>query len=148
MLDIKFVRENPDLVKENIKKKFQDKKLPLVDEVYDMDIKYRTIRTEADEARSKVNTLSKEIGLLMRDKKLEEARAEKIIGHSLNAKVTLFAEGDLYKFIKENKELLQTVFIISNLEVEENQRSNEEKLGVKIEQKAKNVKDVGCIQQQ
>lgn len=67
-------------------------------------------------------------------KKLEEARAEKIIGHSLNAKVTLFAEGDLYKFIKENKELLQTVFIISNLEVEENQRSNEEKLGVKIEQ--------------
>lgn len=67
-------------------------------------------------------------------KKLEEARAEKIIGHSLNAKVTLFAEGDLYKFIKENKELLQTVFIISNLGVEENQRSNEEKLGVKIEQ--------------
>lgn len=67
-------------------------------------------------------------------KKLEEARAEKIIGHSLNAKVTLFAEGDLYKFIKENKELLQTVFIISNLEVEENQRTNEEKLGVKIEQ--------------
>lgn len=67
-------------------------------------------------------------------KKLEEARAEKIIGHSLNAKVTLFAEGDLYKFIKENKELLQIVFIISNLEVEENQRSNEEKLGVKIEQ--------------
>ena len=67
-------------------------------------------------------------------KKLEEARAEKIIGHSLNAKVTLFAEGDLYKFIKENKELLQTVFIISNLEVKENQRSNEEKLGVKIEQ--------------
>ena len=67
-------------------------------------------------------------------KKLEEARAEKIIGHSLNAKVTLFAEGDLYKFIKENKELLQTVFIISNLEVQENQRSNEEKLGVKIEQ--------------
>ena len=67
-------------------------------------------------------------------KELEVARAEKVIGHSLNAKVTLFAEGDLYKFIKENKELLQTVFIISNLEVEENQRSNEEKLGVKIEQ--------------
>ena len=67
-------------------------------------------------------------------KKLEEARAEKTIGHSLNAKVTLFAEGDLYSFIKENKDLLQTVFIISNLEIEENQRSNEEKLGVKIEQ--------------
>ena len=67
-------------------------------------------------------------------KELEVARAEKVIGHSLNAKVTLFAEGDLYSFIKENKDLLQTVFIISNLEVEENQRTNEEKLGVKIEQ--------------
>lgn len=77
MIDINLIRTNRDLVKENIKKKFQDKKLPLVDEVYDMDIKYRTIRTEADEARSKVNTLSKEIGLLMRDKKLEEANKVK-----------------------------------------------------------------------
>ena len=49
MIDINLIRTNRDLVKENIKKKFQDKKLPLVDEVYDMDIKYRTIRTEADE---------------------------------------------------------------------------------------------------
>ena len=77
MIDINLIRTNRDLVKENIKKKFQDKKLPLVDEVYDMDIKYRTIRTEADETRSKVNTLSKEIGLLMRDKKLEEANKVK-----------------------------------------------------------------------
>lgn len=77
MIDINLIRTNRDLVKENIKKKFQDKKLPLVDEVYNMDIKYRTIRTEADEARSKVNTLSKEIGLLMRDKKLEEANKVK-----------------------------------------------------------------------
>ena len=77
MIDINLIRTNRDLEKENIKKKFQDKKLPLVDEVYDMDIKYRTIRTEADEARSKVNTLSKEIGLLMRDKKLEEANKVK-----------------------------------------------------------------------
>ena len=77
MIDINLIRTNRDLVKENIKKKFQDKKLPLVDEVYDMDIKYRTIRTEADEARSKVNILSKEIGLLMRDKKLEEANKVK-----------------------------------------------------------------------
>ena len=73
MIDIKLIRENKDLVKENIKKKFQDKKLPLVDEVYDMDIKYREIKTEADEARSKVNKLSKEIGNLMRDKKTDEA---------------------------------------------------------------------------
>ena len=67
-------------------------------------------------------------------KKLEEARAAKVIGHSLNAKVILYAEGDLYKFMKENLELLKTVFIVSGLEAQENQRANEEKLGVKIEQ--------------
>ena len=73
MIDINLIRNNKDLVKENIKKKFQDKKLPLVDEIYDMDIKYRKIKTEADELRSKINNLSKEIGTLMRDKKIEEA---------------------------------------------------------------------------
>ncbi len=73
MIDIKLIRENKDLVKENIKKKFQDEKLPLVDEVYEMDILYRKTKAEADEARSKVNSLSKEIGLLMRDKKIDEA---------------------------------------------------------------------------
>ena len=62
MIDIKLIRENKELVKENIKKKFQDDKLPLVDEVYDLDIKYRETKTKADEARSKVNSLSKEIG--------------------------------------------------------------------------------------
>ena len=73
MIDINLIRNNKDLVKENMKKKFQDKKLPLVDEIYDMDIKYRKIKTEADELRSKINNLSKEIGSLMRDKKIEEA---------------------------------------------------------------------------
>ncbi len=67
-------------------------------------------------------------------KKLEEARAEKVIGHSLNAKVILYAEGNLYNFIKDNLKLLQSVFIISKLEVEENKRDAEVKLGVKIEQ--------------
>ncbi len=73
MIDIKLIRENKELVKENIKKKFQDKKLPLVDEVYDMDIKYRKIKTEADEKRSKINSLSKEIGNLMRNKDIDGA---------------------------------------------------------------------------
>ena len=77
MIDIKLIRENKEVVKENIKKKFQDEKLVLVDEVYDMDIKYRKIKTEADESRSKVNALSKEIGSLMRDKKIEEANKVK-----------------------------------------------------------------------
>ena len=73
MIDIKLIRENRELVKENRKKKFQDKKLPLVDEIYDMDIKYRKIKTEADEKRSKVNSLSKEIGNLMRTKDIDGA---------------------------------------------------------------------------
>lgn len=67
-------------------------------------------------------------------KELEVARTNKVIGHSLNAKVTIFAEGEQYKFLKENLELLQTVFIISALEIEENARKDEVKLGVKVEQ--------------
>ena len=77
MIDIKLIRENKDLVKENIKKKFQDKKLSLVDEIYDLDIEYRKLKTEADDARNKVNKLSKEIGILMRDKKIDEANKVK-----------------------------------------------------------------------
>ena len=73
MIDIKLIRENKDLVKENIRKKFQDEKLPLVDEVYDMDLEVRKVQNELDEKRGKVNSLSKEIGNLMRDKKIEEA---------------------------------------------------------------------------
>ena len=73
MIDIKLIRENKALVKENIKKKFQDKKLPLVDEVYDMDIKYRSIKAQADEKRSSINTLSREIGNLMRNKDIDGA---------------------------------------------------------------------------
>ena len=67
-------------------------------------------------------------------KELENARATKTIGHSLNAKVTIFAEGEQYKFLKENEELLKTVFIISALEIKENARKDEVKLGVKVEQ--------------
>ncbi len=77
MIDIKLIRENRDIVKENIKKKFQDKKLPLVDEVYEKDIEFRKTKTEADEQRSKVNALSKDIGTLMREGKKEEAEKVK-----------------------------------------------------------------------
>ena len=73
MLDIKFVRENKELVKENIKKKFQDQKLPLVDEVVDLDIKIRNDKVEIDNLRQLRNTLSKEIGQMMREKRVEEA---------------------------------------------------------------------------
>ena len=66
-------------------------------------------------------------------KELEIARTSKIIGHSLNAKVTLFANEKEYEFLKENQELLKTVFIISNLQIEENARKDENKVGVKVE---------------
>ncbi len=77
MLDIKFVREHPDVVKENIKKKFQDKKLPLVDEVIDLDAKVRAAQQEADGLRADRNTLSKQIGQLMKEGKREEAEKVK-----------------------------------------------------------------------
>ncbi len=72
MLDIKFVRENPELVKENIKKKFKESKLPLVDEAIDLDIKKRAANNEANELRANRNKLSKEIGVLMSQGKKEE----------------------------------------------------------------------------
>ena len=65
MLDIKFLRENPEMVKENIKKKFQDEKLNLVDEVIGLDVEARKVQMEADELRSKKNQVSKQIGALM-----------------------------------------------------------------------------------
>ena len=77
MLDLRFVRENPELVKENIKKKFQDAKLPLVDEVIALDTENRNTMTEANNLRSERNKLSKQIGALMGQKKFEEAEAVK-----------------------------------------------------------------------
>ena len=77
MLDIKFVRENPDIVKENIKKKFQDKKLPLVDEVIELDKKVRALKQQGDELRTKRNSLSQSIGNLMKNKQIEQANEMK-----------------------------------------------------------------------
>ena len=77
MLDIKFVRENPELVKENIKKKFQDEKLPLVDEAIELDAKKRSLQQEADDLKAERNKISKQIGALMSQGKKEEAEAVK-----------------------------------------------------------------------
>ena len=76
MLDIKFVRENPDIVKKNIKKKFQDAKLPLVDEVLELDAKNRAAITEASDLRASRNTLSKQIGMLMGQAKKDPSKLE------------------------------------------------------------------------
>ena len=77
MLDIKFLRENPDVVKQNIKNKFQDEKLPLVDEVIDLDVKKRDCQKEADDLRANRNKISKQIGALMGQGKKEEAEEVK-----------------------------------------------------------------------
>ena len=77
MIDIKFLRENPDAVKENIKKKFQDYKLPLVDQVIELDEQSRAVKKQADELRSKRNKISKQIGSLMAQGKKEEGMALK-----------------------------------------------------------------------
>ena len=87
MIDIKFLRENPDVVKENIKKKFQDHKLVLVDEVIDLDKKYREAKLNGDNLRSQRKTLSNEIGSLMKSGKKDEAENVKNTVQELNEKL-------------------------------------------------------------
>ena len=89
MPDLKFVRENPDDIKQNIKNKFQDEKLPLVDEVIELDAKSRAVQAEADNLRASRNKLSKEIGKLMAQGKKEEAEAVKA---QVNANAARLAE--------------------------------------------------------
>ena len=77
MLDIKFLRSNPEIVKQNIKNKFQDEKLPLVDEVIELDLRNREIKQEVEALRAEKNKSSKEIGAMMAQKKFEEAEVLK-----------------------------------------------------------------------
>ena len=92
MLDIKFVRENSELVKENIKKKFQDQKLPLVDEVIDLDSKIRSLKKDGDKLRQDRNKISDEIGVLFRDKKQDEANKKKQEVVEINTKLEKIEE--------------------------------------------------------
>ena len=96
MLDLKFVRENPDVVKQNIKNKFQDSKLPLVDEVIELDVENRKTKTEADELRAARNKMSKQIGALMGQGKKDEANEVK---EKVNAQSKRLAELE----VKENE---------------------------------------------
>ena len=77
MLDLKFVRENPEIVKQNIRNKFQDSKLELVDEVIELDAKNRAVKKEADDLRANKNKIAKQIGALMGQGKKEEAEVGK-----------------------------------------------------------------------
>ena len=78
MIDINLIRENRELVKENIKKKFQDEKLPLVDEIYELDVRFREAKSNADNLRSEKNKLSDKIGSLMREDKKDDAAQVRI----------------------------------------------------------------------
>lgn len=101
MIDIKLIREQKDLVKENIKKKFQDEKLPLVDEVYDLDIQYRETKTKVDTLRGEKNNKSAMIGTLMREGKKDEAS-------KIKEEVASFGE-KIDKLTDEEKELEEEI---------------------------------------
>ena len=87
MIDIKLIRENPDMVKENIRKKFQDHKLELVDKVLELDKKNREVKLNGDELRSSRNTLSSQIGNLMKQGNREEAEKIKAEVNEINNKL-------------------------------------------------------------
>ena len=111
MLDIKFVKENPEKVKENIKKKFQDDKLPLVDEVIDLYDKQRKVKLEGDNLRSERNNTSNSIGALMREKKIEEANQMKERVKEINDKLVALEQ-------EENElgvELKKKMMVIPNI---------------------------------
>ena len=111
MLDIKFVRENPDIVKENIRKKFQDAKLPLVDECIELDAELRKVQQDADDLRAKRNKISKEIGALMAKGLKEEAE---------QAKLEVSKDGELLEQLSAkqtelNDELTKKMMVIPNI---------------------------------
>jgi len=112
MIDIKLIRENPELVKENIKKKFQDAKLPLVDEAAALDAANRAAIKEADELRAKRNALSKEIGKLMGQAKKDPSKMAEV--EAIKAQVTAQAErlAELEKLEAEYEEKLRAVMMV------------------------------------
>ncbi|WP_426743554.1 serine--tRNA ligase [Mediterraneibacter faecis] len=111
MLDIKFVRNNPDVVKQNIKNKFQDEKLPLVDEVIELDKRNREIKQEVEVLRAEKNKASKEIGAMMAQKKIEEAEALKKKVAESNGRINELSEEE--KEVEEK--LKKNMMIIPNI---------------------------------
>ena len=111
MLDIKFLRSNPDVVKQNIKNKFQDEKLPLVDEVIELDKRNREIKQEVEALRAEKNKGSKEIGAMMAQKKLEEAEALKKKVAESNGRINELSEEE--KEVEEK--IKKNMMIIPNI---------------------------------
>ena len=111
MLDIKFLRSNPEIVKQNIKNKFQDEKLPLVDEVIELDKRNREIKQEVEALRAEKNKASKEIGAMMAQKKLEEAEALKKKVAESNGRINELSEEE--KEVEEK--IKKNMMIIPNI---------------------------------
>ena len=111
MLDIKFVRENPEIVKENIKKKFQDAKLPLVDEVLELDVKYRAALTEANDLRASRNTLSKQVGILMGQAKKDPSKLEEAEKAKAQVKANAERLAELEKATGEMSERIRAIML-------------------------------------
>ncbi|HIU06482.1 MAG TPA: serine--tRNA ligase [Candidatus Onthoplasma faecigallinarum] len=108
MIDINLIRTNPNKVKENIKKKFQDQKLHLVDDVLEMDSKVRLLKQEGDDLRSKRNTLSSKIGVLMKDKKIEEANTIKAEVVKNNERIAVI-EKEVSELDEKIKQAMMTI---------------------------------------
>ena len=111
MLDIKFIRENPEIVRENIRKKFQDQKLELVDKVIEMDVRLRAIKTEVENLRAKRNAASKQIGLLMKQGKRDEAEAVKKEVAQDGDKITQLTDEEH----KVGEELTKDLMVLPNI---------------------------------
>ena len=111
MIDIKLIRENRELVKENIKKKFQDHKLPLVDEIYELDIKVRETQTKADALKADKNKMSGEIGKLMAQKEIDKANEIKAKVGEMGAEITELEtlQDELQKQIKEKMMVIPNI---------------------------------------
>lgn len=114
MIDIKFLRENPEIVKENIRKKFQDAKLPLVDEVIALDIEIRNIKQEVETLRARRNSDSQKIGQLMREKKIEEANSIKKEMSEVNANIATLDERLVVAEEKLKKDMMMIPQIIDS----------------------------------
>ena len=108
MLDIKFVRENPEIVKENIRKKFQDSKLPLVDKAIELDAKIRQLKQQGGDLRAERNSSSSKIGLLMREKKIEEANSIKARVVEINKELVGIDEEEA-KLAEELKTIMMVI---------------------------------------
>ena len=112
MLDMKFVRENPDVVKENIKKKFQDAKLPLVDEVLELDAQNRAAMNEANELRASRNALSKKIGMLMGQAKKDPSKLEEAEAVKAQVKANADRLAELEKMEDELAEKIHKIMLV------------------------------------